>query len=371
MKQQIPTQLRQSHADKQGMRETPISPTLQAIVGNDPTLRLVLARAARVAPTRIPVLVTGESGTGKELLARVLHELGLQPKGPFVTVNCGALARELAESELFGHERGAFTGAGARRAGWFEEAAGGTLVLDEIGELPMELQPKLLRVLETGRIRRVGGSGETAVEVRVLATTLRDLRRDVQRGLFRLDLFHRLAGFELRLPALRDRPGDILPLAQHILDEFKPDLGGRVLAPEAGRKLLAHDWPGNVRELRHVIRRAALLSSEVIDASNVEIEEPGERALGVLRAADWSGPMVETVVLAPSKAASVVESDLLPLRNKSFEQIQSDVFAWALRRNGNSRRRAAAALGISRSTFCDRVRRLGLGRDALPSPAPQ
>src|SRR5436305_604912 len=152
------------------------SPALAAIVGADPGLRNVLARARLVGPTRTPVLVTGESGTGKELLARALHELGPEPGGPFVTVNCGALPRELAESELFGHERGAFTGAAGRRAGWFEEAAGGTLVLDEIGELPLELQPKLLRVLESGRIRRVGGAGETALAVRVVAMTLRNLK---------------------------------------------------------------------------------------------------------------------------------------------------------------------------------------------------
>src|SRR5438477_8832059 len=156
------------------------SAALGAVIGEDPALRAVLARAALVAPTTTPVLITGESGTGKELVARALHELGPNPDGPFVAVNCGALPRELAESELFGHERGAFTGAGARRAGWFEEASGGTLVLDEIGELPMDLQPKLLRVLETGRVRRVGGQGESAVRVRVVAMTLRDLRREAQ-----------------------------------------------------------------------------------------------------------------------------------------------------------------------------------------------
>jgi len=349
------------------MRDTNPSPTLQAIVGTDPALRQVLERAARVAPTRIPVLVTGESGTGKELLARVLHELGPSPKGSLVTVNCGALARELAESELFGHERGAFTGAGGRRAGWFEEAAGGTLVLDEIGELPLEMQPKLLRVLETGRIRRVGGSGETAVEVRVLATTLRDLRRDAQRGSFRLDLFHRLAGFELRLPPLRSRRGDILALAQQFLHEFQPDLGMRALSPEAANKLLAHDWPGNVRELRHAIRRAALLSNDVIDAGSIEVERLDDGASGISRAADGDGAMAEGDVV--QSALPAAESDLLPLRNKSFEQIQSDVFVWALRRNGNSRRRAAAALGISRSTFCDRVKRMGLGQTAASPSA--
>ena len=344
------------------MRESKVSTTLQDIVGTDPALRHVLERAARVAPTRIPVLVTGESGTGKELLARVLHELGPNPRGPLVTVNCGALARELAESELFGHERGAFTGAGGRRAGWFEEASGGTLVLDEIGELPLEMQPKLLRVLETGRIRRVGGHGEIAVDVRVLATTLRDLRRDTQRGTFRLDLFHRLAGFELHLPPLRHRRGDILPLAQQFLKEFQSELGVRVLSPEAVQKLLAHDWPGNIRELRHVIRRAALLTNEVIDAASIEVEQADNLECGISRAAD--GGAAREYDDSMERRPFVWDNDYLSLRNKSFEQIQSDVFVWALRRNGNSRRRAAAALGISRSTFCDRVKRLGLGQIA-------
>jgi transcriptional regulator with GAF, ATPase, and Fis domain len=223
------------------------SAALGAIVGADPGLRNVIARARLVGPTRTPVLVTGESGTGKELLARALHELGPEPGGPFVTVNCGALPRELAESELFGHERGAFTGAAGRRAGWFEEASGGTLVLDEIGELPPELQPKLLRVLETGRIRRVGGNGEAAVRVRVVAMTLRELGRDGQRGAFRLDLYHRLAGFELALPPLRRRRGDIPALVQRFLEEFRPELGPRVLDPAALARLQEHDWPGNVR----------------------------------------------------------------------------------------------------------------------------
>jgi transcriptional regulator with GAF, ATPase, and Fis domain len=190
---------------------------LGAIIGDDPALRAALARAALVAPTTTPVLVTGESGTGKELLARALHELGPNPEGPFVAVNCGALPRELAESELFGHERGAFTGAAARRAGWFEEAAGGTLVLDEIGELPLDLQPKLLRVLESGRLRRVGGSGEIAARTRVVAMTLRDLEGEIQRRAFRADLYYRLAGLCVRLPPLRERRGDIPLLARHFL----------------------------------------------------------------------------------------------------------------------------------------------------------
>src|SRR6476659_898622 len=238
------------------------SAALDAIIGEDPALRAALARAGMVAPTGTPVLVTGESGTGKELLARALHELGPNPRGPLVAVNCGALPRELAESELFGHERGAFTGAAARRAGWFEEASGGTLVLDEIGELPLDLQPKLLRVLETGRLRRVGGAGEVAVRVRSVAMTLRDLQGDVSRRCFRDDLYYRLAGFCLRLPPLRERRGDIPLLAAHFLREICGEIRDRHLDAAALAALAAGVFPGYVRELRNTIRRAAILAGE-------------------------------------------------------------------------------------------------------------
>jgi two-component system nitrogen regulation response regulator GlnG len=323
------------------------SPALAAIVGADPGLRNVLARARLVGPTRTPVLVTGESGTGKELLARALHELGPDSGGPFVTVNCGALPRELAESELFGHERGAFTGAAGRRVGWFEEASGGTLVLDEIGELPLELQPKLLRVLETGRIRRVGGQGESPVRVRVVAMTLRDLRRDAHRGAFRLDLYHRLAGFELALPPLRRRRGDIAPLVQRFLDELVAELGPRTVDPAALARLEEHDWPGNVRELRNVVRRAAILSGSRIDVAALELDVA-------------TGCDLRLAAHAADQPSPRPEGDLLALSGKSFNDLEKEIFGWALRRTSGSRRRAAALLGISRSTFCDRVKRFGV-----------
>jgi two-component system nitrogen regulation response regulator GlnG len=309
----------------------------------------------------MPVLITGESGTGKELFARLLHEMGPSPTGPFVAVNCGALARELAESELFGHERGAFTGAASRRAGWFEEASGGTLVLDEIGELPREAQAKLLRVLETGRIRRVGGSGETAVQVRVVAATLRNLRQDAARGTFRLDLFHRLAGFELRLPPLRQRPSDIPVLAQRFLDDLAPEIGPRQLDRAALATLQMYSWPGNVRELRNVIVRAAHLSGPVISAEAIELEPLLDERPNAWRAADGD---LDLVSPAPGP------SDVLHLRGKTYDQVQAEVFLWHLRAQGNSRRKAAAALGISRSTFCDRVKRLGLRPDGAGDRAP-
>ena len=285
------------------------------IVGEDPVLRAVLARAALVAPTAMPVLVTGESGTGKELVARGLHELGPRPDGPFVAVNCGALPRELAESELFGHERGAFTGAAARRAGWFEEASGGTLVLDEVGELPLDMQPKLLRVLETGRLRRVGGAGEIGVRVRIVAMTLRDLAGDVHRRNFRDDLYHRLAGFCLRLPPLRERRADIPLLAAHFLREVTAELGERQL-----------------------------------DAS----------AMAALTAAPFrlgESDVAPVTALAPVSGDPPLPDGAIRIAGRTFDEIEREVFAWALRCNAGSRRRAARALSVARSTFCDKVKR--------------
>jgi two-component system nitrogen regulation response regulator GlnG len=350
--------------DETSRDRLPDHPALRAIVGRAPSLLRVLAQTVRVSRTRLPVLVTGESGTGKELLARALHELGPVAAGPCVAVNCGALSRELAESELFGHERGAFTGAGNRKLGWFEEASGGTLVLDEVGELPLDLQPKLLRVLETGRLRRVGGQGEIAVAVRVVALTLRDLRRDAARGRFRLDLYHRLAGCELRLPPLRERPGDVAMLAQHFLAEAAAELGPRTLTAEARARLAAYAWPGNARELRNVLRRAAVLSERTIDAAALSlgpVTEPTsvDPYLGS-RAADAPGCLP-----SESGTGTAIVGDTLSLSGRSFAEIQAAIFRWALVRCHGSRRRAAASLGISRSTFCDQVRRLGLAAETV------
>ncbi len=369
------------------MIDTPaVACATKSIVGKDPTLQKVVARAIRVAPTRIPVLITGESGTGKELLAELLHRLGPAPAGPFVTVNCGTLPRELAESELFGHERGAFTGAGRQKAGWFEEADGGTLVLDEIAELPLELQPKLLRVLETGRLRRVGGSGEVSVRVRIAAMTLRDLWLEVGRGTFRNDLFHRLAGFELSLPPLRHRRHDIPLLVEHFLSELRSELGPRGLDREAARELREHDWPGNVRELRNVLRRAAVLCPGQITADALELSRriypvsagsertawPCGAEPGHLADADDPGagrPEVSSSAALPAETSHVSDDrpsddrrsdNLLALGGRTFDQIERAVFDWALGQNGRSRRRAARALGLPKSSFCEKVKRHGL-----------
>jgi transcriptional regulator with GAF, ATPase, and Fis domain len=333
------------------------SAALDAIIGEDPALRAALARAALVAPTGTPVLVTGESGTGKELVARALHELGPNPRGPFVAVNCGALPRELAESELFGHERGAFTGAAVRRIGWFEEASGGTLVLDEIGELPLDLQPKLLRVLETGRLRRVGGAGEVAVRVRVVAMTLRDLQGDVSRRSFRGDLYYRLAGFCLRLPPLRERRGDIPLLAAHFLREIAGEVGDRRLDAAALSALTTATFPGNVRELRNTIRRAAILSGQRGDG-RIDVEALELAPLPSFRLAEDED---HPAPAAPPPANTPLPDDAIQIAGRSFDEIEREIFGWALRRNDGSRRRAARALRIARSTFCDKVKRFGLG----------
>jgi DNA-binding NtrC family response regulator len=307
-----------------------------------------------------------------------------------VAVNCGALPRELAESELFGHERGAFTGAAGRRLGWFEEASGGTLVLDEIGELPIDLQPKLLRVLETGRIRRVGGAGEASVAVRVVAMTLRNLAYEAQRGHFRADLFYRLAGFELVLPPLRRRRGDIPLLVRHFLREIEREVGPREIDPPALAALIEAEWPGNLRELRNVVRRAAILSERCIDVGALELPASpcfrvGETLAG-MRLAEidripsssandtistapanpppaTASPPFTTPPAEPSSAAPPAPppTDSLPIRGRTFAEMERDIFSWYLREHGGSRRRAARALAIARSTFCEKVKKYQLG----------
>ena len=303
-------------------------PAAPALIGDDPRFRQAVATAERAAPTRATVLVRGESGTGKELVARLVHERSPRARAAFVAVNCGAIARELVESELFGHERGAFTGAVERRLGVFEQADGGTLFLDEIGELPLDQQPALLRVLETRRIRRVGGSGEREIDVRLGAATHRDLRGASQAGQFRADLYHRLAAVEVVIPPLRERPGDVALLCRHFLAEIEREYGPRVLGEETLDALCTHSWFGNVRELRNAFHRAAVLSEHE------------------LRLAE----LLPDALVAP-------QSPGLP--DARVEDMLRRVMSGALERFGTYRR-AAAALGMSKSTFHDRARRWGL-----------
>ncbi|MBI4412845.1 MAG: sigma-54-dependent Fis family transcriptional regulator [candidate division NC10 bacterium] len=229
------------------------------IVTQDPPMRAVLEMLAKIAPTDSAILIQGESGTGKELVANAIHQGSTRKDGPFVIINCGALQETVLESELFGHEKGAFTGAVAAKPGLFELADGGTLFLDEIGEVSPAMQIRLLRVIETGRFFRVGGVRERLVDVRVLSATNKDLRRVVEAGAFRQDLFYRVAMITLSLPPLRDRRADIPLLVQHILEQ-QAALGRKTVSPEALDLLMAYPWPGNIRELQHVIRRALILA---------------------------------------------------------------------------------------------------------------
>ncbi|HEY6032875.1 MAG TPA: sigma 54-interacting transcriptional regulator, partial [Kofleriaceae bacterium] len=233
---------------------------VDAVIGADAGLREVMRHVDQVAPTDAPVLLLGETGSGKDVVARSIHKRSARAAGPILRVNCGAIAPELIDSELFGHERGSFTGAATQRRGWFERASGGTLFLDEIGEMPIELQAKLLRVLQEREIDRVGGTRPLSVDVRIVAATNADLARSVEEGRFRRDLYYRLAVVPIRLPPLREREGDVILLARHFLAKYGEQLKGRplTLAKDAEPLLLSHGWPGNVRELQNVVQRALL-----------------------------------------------------------------------------------------------------------------
>jgi DNA-binding NtrC family response regulator len=302
------------------------APRRRTIISRDPAVLRVLEVAESVASSRAPALIEGESGTGKELLARQLHESGVRRGKPFVAVNCAALPRELLESELFGHERGAFTGAVGRKIGKFELAAGGTILLDEISEMELGLQAKLLRVLQEYEIDRVGGTAPVPIDVRVVATTNRRLRAQVDAGRFREDLYYRLSVLPLALPPLRERPGDVELLADHFLARFGN--GRRLgLTPAAREALVRHPWPGNVRQLENTIERAALLarSSEI----------------GPDDLADRDG--------APARLATGT------LAGRTVRDVERQLIFETLQRTKNNRTQAARLLGISIRTLRNKL----------------
>ncbi len=295
----------------------------------------------RVAPSDATVLLTGESGTGKELLARRIHARSPRRQGPFVAVNCGAIPRELLESELFGHVRGAFTGAVRDHKGRFEQAARGTLFLDEIGELPMDLQPKLLRALETGSVDPVGGSAPRPVDVRIVAATNRDLAVEAAADRFRSDLFFRLAVVEVRVPALRERPEDIPVLVEHFLEKWG---GGRrfKVAPDALRALRSAPWPGNVRELENACRRFCLLADE-----------------GTVPMA-----MVQDVIQRTAPAARTPSEGLvLPPDGLSLRGLEKEVILRALQLNGMNQSRTARYLRIPRHILLYRMKKYDIATE--------
>jgi transcriptional regulator with PAS, ATPase and Fis domain len=256
-----------------------------AQVFEDPKSQALLAHLQQVAPSEASVLIIGETGTGKELVARHIHNLSRRSQGPFVAVNCGAFSESLVEAELFGHEKGAFTGAISAKPGWFEEANGGTLFLDEIGDLPMPIQVKLLRVLQEREVVRLGSRKSITINVRVLAATNVQLEKAINAGHFREDLYYRLNVVSLHLHPLRDRPGDILPLTRHFIRTYSERLGyGQIaLSADAERKLADYGWPGNIRELENVIHhtllicRDGLVRQEDLRLSNLRIERQEER----------------------------------------------------------------------------------------------
>jgi len=311
--------------------------SLPGIVARDPALGPVLDLLRRAAPSLLPVTILGESGTGKEVAARAVHELSQRSGGPFVPLNCGAISSELAEAELFGHEKGSFTGAVTSAPGAFGAADGGTLFLDEIGDLPLHLQVKLLRALEAGEVKPVGAPKPRRIDVRVVCATHQDLRARVREGAFREDLFYRLRGVTVELPPLRARPEDVLVLAEHFLP---PD---RVLASDARAALLAYRWPGNVRELRHVVQLAALLSeSPIIRANALHLDEAP--------LAPWSPRVCEGSAEEPSVA----------LRGRSLGELEELAIRAALVRHGGNRRAVSQELGIARSSLLRKLDALRL-----------
>ncbi len=313
----------------------------QGIIGNDPAVRQLAELIERVAPSSAAVAIFGESGTGKELVARAIHARSTRADRSFIPVNCAAISKELIESELFGHEKGAFTGAMNARRGAFEEADGGTLFLDEIGELPIDLQAKLLRALESGEIKRVGASRPTNVDVRIVAATNRDLLSACREGKFREDLYYRLCVVPLHLPPLRSRRGDVVSLAEHFVRQFAPRGQNVRFTPQALDRLQTHHWPGNIRELRNVVHRALLLrKGPMIDAADLTFDSEVHPEIGVA---------------IPDLPQGMTLEQML-------EKVERQIVENALRRFNNNRERVAKELGVARSTLFKRLKEWGLTR---------
>jgi two-component system, NtrC family, nitrogen regulation response regulator NtrX len=314
------------------------------IVWQSEAMRRIMAQLERVASTESRVCILGETGTGKELVARAIHERSTRRSGPFITLNCAAVPAELIESELFGHEKGSFTGAAGRHIGKFEQADRGTIFLDEIGDMPLDMQAKLLRVLEEGEVERVGGSKAVSVNVRVLVATHRDLEARVREEKFRQDLFHRIYVFPLRLPPLRERREDIPALVEHFAAQVCRQNGWKPVpfSGDALEELQSHDWPGNVRELRNMVERLMLLATDgQVDLATVQAALPNS-ANSLAPLAAVSGPLAERV--------------------QSFER---ETILAELKRSHHNVTVAAKALGLERSHLYKKAEQLGIDLRAL------
>jgi two-component system, NtrC family, nitrogen regulation response regulator NtrX len=332
--------LAKARAEAQALREA-LGPTA-TIVGSSPQMSEVRSLIARVGPTEARVLITGESGTGKELVAAAIHAASTRTDGPFVRTNCAAIPRELVESEMFGHEKGSFTGATERRIGRFEQADGGTLFLDEVGDLSLEAQAKLLRALEANEIERVGGEKPIAVDVRVVAATNKDLARATREGGFREDLRYRLQVFPIHIPPLRERPSDIPELVAHFVGLVCTRMGRPAahVTAEAVDMLVRHPWPGNVRELANIVERLLILAARS--------EITGDDVRAALPAAEPAAPVLPNPS-APGK----------PLTDQ-LDEFERTLIARALSASGGNVAEAARSLATDRANLYRRMRRLGL-----------
>jgi len=335
------------------------------MIGQSPAMMRVFETIEKVAPTDVTVLVRGESGTGKELVARAIHNRSPRASGPFVPVNCAAFARELVESELFGHEKGAFTGAIARREGKFEAAEGGTLFLDEIGDMSLETQAKLLRVIQEKRFERIGGNQPLVADVRIVAATNQNLEAMAADGRFREDLYYRIKVVEVRIPPLRERRADIAPMALHFLDEACKQFGAprKTLAPEAMRACVENPWRGNVRSLKAAIEQAVILSAaneitpaELLGAAADDDTPP---------APDGDGESVAPSAEATAAAGGAGEVRFREAKEKFVSQWERDFFINALRASGGNISRAAERAGMYRQNFQQKMRELGITVDDL------
>ncbi len=323
------------------------------LVGSSESMQQVFSLVRQVAPSKATVLITGESGTGKELVARAIHALSPRATGPFVAINCAALPETLMESELFGHEKGAFTGAVERRSGCFELSQGGTLLLDELAEMPIGTQAKLLRVLEDSKVRRLGGKSEVTVDVRVLAATNREPAEAIKKGLLREDLFYRLNVFGLELPPLRKRLDDIPILVESILLDLNRKHGLKVTGIDMDvlSRLQRHPWPGNVRELRNVLERAAIIAgSGPVEARHLP--------------PSFSAPQRTAFDAAPAPAA---KDGIQIALGTTIEQAEKSVILMTLAHTKNNKTRAAEILGISLKTLFNKLKEYGADSGTYPA----